>query len=1449
MRNPLAGAHRATLRLHLALAVVAYVPLLLTRPGWVSADTKTYLYLDPSRLLRGAWSMWDSSVGMGTVTHQNVGFLWPMGPFFWLGNSLGLPDWVIQRLWWGSIIFIAGAGVAYLLRTLGWRGPGIAAASFTYALSPYLLTLVSRLSAILLPFAALPLLLAFAVQAVRHRGWRYPALFALTVATFGSVNATALLLVGLAPALWLIHAVWGAREATVRDVARAGAQMAVLTVPVSAWWIAGLSVQSTHGLNVLRYSETAEVVASASTSHEVLRSLGYWFFYGGDRLGPWIEASEPYTQWVPVIALSFLLPILGLAGAAVARWRHRAYFVLLLLVGTILAVGAYPWDDGPLLGRAFQAFFATDAGLAMRSLPRAVPLVALALAVLLGSGVATVARRWPLMERPLGLAVPAVAVLALPPLWLGQFVPDNLNREETLPHYWYEAAEYLDANPADTRVLEIPGSDFASYRWGNTVDPVLPGLMERPSVARELIPYGSPPSANLLNALDLPLQERTAQADAIGPIARLMRAGHVVVRSDLQYERFNTPRPRNLWDLVTSGDGLGEPIGFGPGEPNETIPDVQLYDELFFVTDPTLPDPPEVAALPVEDPLPIVTTHPVTRPLLVAGDGAGLVEAAGAGLIDGSELIRYSATLNPEEIAAALENDAALLLTDSNRKRGERWTHVRHTRGATETVDGGMLEEDLRDNRLPVFPDAGADAQTVTVNRSGIEANATSYGNPVTYTPEERPSFAVDGDLRTAWRAGAFNDARGERLELTLSEPVTTGHVTLSQPTEGLVTRYITEVRLRFDGEDPVDATLTEISRTPVGQRITFPERSFETLSIEILADTVGDIPRFAAESSVGFNMVQIGDDMPLIEEAVRLPTDLLDAAGADSIDHPLAISVKRQRQNPTDISRDDEEPHLVRLLRLPTERSFMLNGEARLSGRAEPYTIDAVLGRPHEGSVPWVRASTTLNGAVTTPAAAFDGDTTTAWTTARSAPINQWVEVVLQEPVTIDSLPLTVIADGYHSVPTEIELWVDGEPQERVPLPEIPDGAERHATADVDLDIPEVTGSRFRVKLTGVRETLTTDWITNNEIPQPAAIAEIGLPGERVPELDATFDSGCRSDLLRLDGEPLPVQITGSVDDALAANTLQVRTCDGEDVVLDGGEHEIRSARGLDTGIDLDHIVLRSAPGGDATSDDEITLVSEAGAGEDGAPARAEDAPQVEVLDDGRYQMRLEITGATPDVPFWFVLGQSYNDGWTAEGATHPEPRLVNGYANGWLVIPTEESFQVHLEFGPQQRVNWALWLSLIAGLGVALLLIRRPRPSLMAPSAMPEPYSSVLAFRYHGALPTRPVAWFAGVAVGIAAWLVAGPLVGPIVGVAAGVAARHETFRRWVLLASPLALGAAAAYVVYVQLRHAPEATFDWPMELSRPHPIGWLAVWLMVTDVIVGRIWQSRSSELED
>ena len=281
---------------YLVLAATAYLPLLLTSPGRVVADTKSYLYLDPGRLLERAPTMWDPNIGLGTVTHQNIGYLFPMGPYYWLMHALGVPAWVAQRLWLGTVLFLAGLGVLFLLRTLHVRGPGVVVAAFVFMLSPYLLDYAARLSVILLPWAGLPWMIALVIRALRDDGWRYPAIFAIVIQVVGSVNATALVFAGIVPVLWILYATFVTREVDWRRALTTVAKIGVLTILASLWWIVGLSVQSAYGLDILRFTETLATVSHTSLPSEVLRGLGYWFFYGGDKISAWIDPSVRYTQ-------------------------------------------------------------------------------------------------------------------------------------------------------------------------------------------------------------------------------------------------------------------------------------------------------------------------------------------------------------------------------------------------------------------------------------------------------------------------------------------------------------------------------------------------------------------------------------------------------------------------------------------------------------------------------------------------------------------------------------------------------------------------------------------------------------------------------------------------------------------------------------------------------------------------------------------------------------------------------------------------------------------------------------------------------------------------------------------------------------------------------------------------------------------------------------------------
>ena len=100
------------------LGALTVLPLLAGGRGRLNADTKQYLYLDPLDLLNRARTVWDSRVGGGAVTHQAIGYLWPMGPYFALTDAVGLPDWAAQRVWVGGLQLAAALGALALFRHL-----------------------------------------------------------------------------------------------------------------------------------------------------------------------------------------------------------------------------------------------------------------------------------------------------------------------------------------------------------------------------------------------------------------------------------------------------------------------------------------------------------------------------------------------------------------------------------------------------------------------------------------------------------------------------------------------------------------------------------------------------------------------------------------------------------------------------------------------------------------------------------------------------------------------------------------------------------------------------------------------------------------------------------------------------------------------------------------------------------------------------------------------------------------------------------------------------------------------------------------------------------------------------------------------------------------------------------------------------------------------------------
>ncbi len=1458
-------------------ALMSFVGPFFSSPGMVAADTKQFLFLDPIRMLGRVSSMWDPNAGLGTVTHQNIGYLFPLGPYFALCKVLHIPMWVGQRLWYGMLFFAALAGMRWLLRLMGFTRTGpMVAGSLVYGLSPYTLAYFGRTSALLFPWAALPSLIALTMCALRTSmgvattlanledssddtnipatkspmrsltAWRAPTLFAVVITLVGGTNASSLFFILLGPLLWVIYSTAVEHEQTWRRAIGAIVRIGVVTLPMQLWWLMGLRTQGAFGLPVLKLTETIETVADTSTPSEVVRQLGYWYFYGRDGVGPWTEAAKYYTQKLWLILVSFSVPAFAFLAGAIARFRHRIFFVGVMFAGMVIAIGTHPYTSPAPVGRLLKAFGQSSVlGLGLRNSPRAVPLVSLGLAGLIAGGLEALAthqartarRRFvpsinvARLGRIMPILVVVLTVANFPQLWTGNLVPANLRRDETLPAYWVQATKALD-NGDNRRVLELPGVDFGTYRWGNTQDLITQGLMSRPWVGRELIPFGEAASSDLLRALDHRLQEGTLDTAAVAPVARLIGASQVLLRSDTQYERFRTPRPRLVWDAFSpTPEGLTDPTTYGPALRNTAIAGQPLKDEQELNTPTNAPDPPPVGVFGVTSSPPIVQSVSAAAPMVVAGDGEGIVDIAD--LLNPLRPLIESGSLNSATLASTIAAGSTVIVTDTNRRRAQRWGTERENFGYTEQVNETALVADPKDARLEVFPNASSDAYTVTELRGVSQIRASHYGNPVSYTAEDRPSNAFDGDVRTAWKVGAFDEVRGEYLRVDLPSSISADQITLTQAQGG--NRWITQATLKFLYHNEVISSrkisLGDASRTPIGEKISFPTTSFDSLEIHIDDVNVKRLAYYAGYSPVGFAEVAVNGIK--VDELVRLPKDILNSANALAPTNTVILNMARLRANPQEPFRADPEKQLSRVFTLPSGLNGAFTGLVEIDARTTDTVLDSLLRVP--GGLT-ATSSDRLAGLRTARASsAIDQDASTFWSPGFGYQIGKWIEIAAPDPsppISFDHIDLSVINDGRHSVPTRMSVTADGIAAGTFDVPAIADSpAENHAET-VHLATPHISGRSIRFTVEATRAVTTIDFYSAKNIDMPIGIAELGISRVQASSLRSAINSACRTDLLTIDGAPFGISLQPTpVADAASGSPIKFVGCTNDKFALTAGEHIIRSSNGADIGISVDQLRYTS-----------VAQPSASNAGPQATP------PKISVAKSERTEMQLTATidQKTSTSPYWLILGQSQNVGWqaTVNGHEIGGSQLINGYANGWLVTPgpVGTTDRIVVTWTPQKAVDLALIISSIAFLGGLLILAIswKRRKSVARHSVNPSTFGAHMAAPW--AMRSQPIeihtlGTLAG-SLGLAAALLNGLASGLIVFALVALSLWKRQFRLFTSMAAWIVLGNIAVYTVGKQFGYHYAPGVEWPTAFD---PVGWfvyLGVLLFVADVIIER-----------
>ena len=1391
----------------LLLAVIAYLPALTAAPGRMPADSKLYLYLDPGRFIADAAGSFDPRQFAGWVPHQHIAYLWPSGPWYWVFETLGVPDWIAHRLWIGTIMLAAGLGVRWCVRLLGLSAGAALAAAVVYQTSLYVLPYVSRTSVMLLPWAGLGWIVAFTIRASRRRGWGDPAAIALIVLTVGAVNATALAMIIPGPVLWLLHSAWQ-RLATWRHTIVVAAKVGVLSLGVSLWWISMLMIQGKYGTDVLPYSESVADVSLTSTSAEVWRGLGYWLFYLRDPFAATTTESLRYLMSSLAIFISFLIPIVCVGGLVWTRWQHRRFAALLVATGVVLAVGVHPSDDRSPLMWLLTGGGDGGLALALRSSTRAVPLLMLGLAIA-GAAMVDSARTMALprcgLPRPvradhaLAGLIALLALVNLPGLWTGAFVDPAIDRDESPPAAWTDAAAVLDRSGDGGRVLQLPGAEFGAYRWGYTVDQPLPGLTEKPLVTRDLLPLGSPAAMDLLYALDDQIQQGVLRPEALAPVARLLGVDTLWLTNDHEFERFRTARPEVIRDLVIDADGTAPPIGLG--EPFLNRSDVPHTDERAL-GDPRVGQP----MVPVElvelfDPPTIVRAS--EHSILVSGSGDGLVDAGAAGLVDGNSTVRYSASFDdPEQLADALDTAVAVVVTDSNRNRARHWRSSQDTTGFTEYTDPRLdpLEPVSGDERLPVFESTDLDAATVAVQRGPVIAAATSYGEPFAYLPEHRPFMAIDGDPATAWLVAEHADPVGEMLRLRLDEGIDEVVVQQSLIADARRITEVTVIGTAPDGAptgDPIRVALDDRSVAAPGQPIPV-DPAARTLDIRIEA-IGGGVPGTAGvAAAVGF--AEVMTVLGPTTETIRPPHDALAVAGTDT---PLALSFTRLRSDPMNRWRADPEPVLVREFDLSDERIFDVAATVGVDDRATDRALADMLGWP-------ARASTRLTGSIRNAGiAALDGEPDTAWITgfgealgakltidAVAAPVS---EITIRQPVS-----------GFSTV-TTITVGVDAEQR----LIELAPDALGVTNAVVDPPLPPGT---VTIELTGVEAATTVDRRFGDLVELPAAISEISLAGRpELPRLGTTTHRFECTEIAEIDGASITARVTIDGDDWLDGAPVSATPCTPT-TTLGPGPHLVTSVAAA-LPLTLDALVL---------DDGVVDVVN-----------NLQHDATATVIDNGRFERRVVI-GGCPD-GCWLVFGEGYNAAWTAEidGWSLGDPVLVDGGFNGWWLESDDAGRTIDVTWTAQRQLTLALVISLLfVLLAVALVADDRRRHLLEATSG------STLGDVGHTAAPSwtwapdRLTPGRALLAAGL--WVASSVLLigfsWAVWGLVAGAVVLGTRRARLGELTAVSCLIAMACLVVFVERRDAPFPGGGWPVSFNSVHGIGLFAVVAILVGALV-------------
>jgi arabinofuranan 3-O-arabinosyltransferase len=924
-------------RLVLACLFVLLVVVVFANSwGVFTPDTVPELYLAPGRLLAASLSTWLPSGGEAGSANVDTGIA-PLAAVLWVIRSLGASAWVAMRIWRLLMYVTAAWGIRRWFNAVtegNTNRAGRLAVTVFYVANPFVVVSGSSTPE-MLPYAVLPWMLLGHLASMREpRSWRKASLFALGFFAMSGTNSgiIPLFLILAVPCQMLYYRVL--HRTAWRDLWASFWRCGVLAFGLSLYWVAPSVLAIKTGSAIVAASENPTAVAQTSSWAEISRLQGLWPLYGRSGTQAWVPSYLDYLTNPVTATASYLVAVVAALAAWFARSRRILLAGILLAVGIPVMIGQFPPNSWLLWPQLVKYAFAYVPGAAgFRTTVKVGPLVVIAYTLCIGLGGVALAKRWSAWRRVWrwGAVATAVALVAasVSPTLTGNLWATAWN----IPGYWATATKSLDAGPATTRVMLVPGSVGSQYRWGDSgPSDIAPMIMSRQTTTYSPTAANGDMAANFMAGWDTPLSEGILPTNSLSVIARYVGASQILLRNDQTFEN-EDGAPTSVIDAAVDGDsGLSLSRSYGAvGEyttlngavpaplssPDAQVPPLQIYN--------------------VSKPTQIVRTQSVSGEVLIDGDGFAVPTLANLGILNGSQVFQYMGSLTAQNLEQAAEGGATIVLTDTNRRRD--WTKNRLTDAFGPTLRANQPIQQGTGPSFTLFQHQ-IYAQTVEQLNGAISIDGTPplFG----LEPYGQPEQAFDSEPSSPWLTGGFGET-GMTMSIDLAKSLPISEVDIT-PASGR--SAVTAVRVKV-GNTVVNAA---VAQSPAGlppppTPVHIPTTTASNVSIEITGVSGGI-------NQVGFSHVsipgaaQVSETTALPTTYYRLYAQVNPATQARLARLPLDVVLTRQYVGSSQ-QQPSEELSLDRSFDLPQPRFFTLTAVLQSFADLPRYTRQTLELRP----------------------------------------------------------------------------------------------------------------------------------------------------------------------------------------------------------------------------------------------------------------------------------------------------------------------------------------------------------------------------------------------------------------------------------------------------------------------------------------------------------------------